>query len=109
MKPVEEEIDELLRGEEALVWRPELTAAVMAGVREERVRARWFQAAAAALILMAAGIGALAVLDRFGSPSLAPELSASLPSAESVPKVVEAGWSWLAGALESEVAVLRSQ
>jgi hypothetical protein len=96
-----EEIDDLLRREEALAWRPELTAAVMSGIRRERFRARWHLTAAAALILLAVGIGTLAVLDHLGSRDLALELSASVPRAESLPKVVEAGWSWVAGALES--------
>ncbi len=102
MRP--EEIDDILRNEKAIAWRPELTIAVMAGIRQDRLRTRWSFAAAAALILMAAGIGALALTTRLETTGFGPEIATRIPAADSVRTTIGAGWAWLASRLEAAIA-----
>ena len=104
MRP--EEIDELLRSDIELSWRPELTAAVMAGVRRERVRTRWRVAAAAALILAAAGLGGLVLSTGLESSGLGTEISATLPPTDTVREAISQAWFKVTALIEMALAPL---
>lgn len=104
MRP--EEIDDLLRSEEVLVWRPELTAAVSHGIRRDRIRTRRQFAAAAALILLAAGIGGIALLNGLGPTGIGSEIAARIPPPETARTSIGAGWTWVTAQFETAAAPL---
>jgi len=104
MRP--EEIDDILRNEEEIAWRPALTTAVMAGIRRDRVRTHRYFAAAAALILIAAGFGAVALSTGLETTGIGPEIATRIPAVDSVRTVIGTGWSWLASQFETAAAPL---
>jgi len=106
MSDLTPKIDELLRGDVELSWRPELTAAVMAGVRRERVRTRWRVAVAAALMLAAAGLGGLVLVTGLATSGLGTEISATLPPTDTAWEAVSQAWFQVTALIGAALAPL---
>ena len=104
MRP--DEIDDLLRGEAELAWRPQLTAAVMAGIRREKAGTRWRVAAAAALVLLTAGLGGLALSTGLEVTGVGGEIAARAPTTDLLREAIGRAWSLGAGLVETALAPL---